>query len=257
MRRWKRRTRATAEAALSGLACVTHRGALAADARTADGSGLLLPIPRSIFGTGPGDSPHGVAALFVRGDDPRTALEEAARTEGITVVDWRVPPTDEAHLGDQARATVPRMLQADRPDERAAYRLRRRVERATSGTYVASCSFRTVLYKGLVNANALSGFYPDLADESVAAPFAVFHQRFSTNTLPTWERAQPFRMLCHNGEINALAGNENRMRARARLGTEEAGPGPPGLFHPALGAEQPGSGTIRPAVEGLGRVRRR
>src|SRR5437588_6720431 len=248
-----RSSRAIVEAALSGLACVTHRGALAADARPADGSGLPRPIPRSTSGTGPGDIPHGVAALFVRGDDPRTALEEAARTEGITVVDWRVPPTDEAHLGDQARATVPRMLQAvletDHPDERAAYRLRRRVERATSGTYVASCSFRTVLYKGLVNANALSGFYPDLADESVAAPFAVFHQRFSTNTLPTWERAQPFRMLCHNGEINALAGNENRMRARARLGTEEVGLGPEELFRPVLAEEESDSGKIDAAVE--------
>src|SRR3989440_6462535 len=152
-----RSSRAIVEAALSGLACVTHRGALAADARTADGSGLLLPIPPSIFGTGPGDSPHGVAVLFVRGDDPRAALEEAARIEGITVVDWRVPPIDEDHLGDQARATMPRMLQAvleaDRPDERAAYPLPRRGGRATSGTYLASCSFRTRLYKGLVNAN--------------------------------------------------------------------------------------------------------
>ena len=246
-------SRAVVESALAGLACVTHRGALAADARTADGSGLLLPIPSPIFGTGPDGSPHGVAMLFVRGDDPRSAVEEAAEAEGIRVVAWRVPPTDDAYLGDLARSTMPKMLQAvleaDRPDERATYRLRRRIERATEGTYVASCSFRTVLYKGLVNANVLSRFYPDLADERVAAPFAVFHQRFSTNTLPTWERAQPFRMLCHNGEINALAGNENRMRARARLGTEEAGLGPEELFHPVLDEDESDSGKIDAAVE--------
>src|SRR5207237_2245039 len=116
-------------------------------------------------------------------------VEEAAGAEDVRVVGWRIPPTDDAHLGAQARGTMPRIVQAvlesDRPDERAAYRLRRRIERATSGTYVASCSFRTVLYKGLVNANVLSGFYPDLADESVAAPFAVFHPRFPPNPLPT------------------------------------------------------------------------
>ena len=107
-----RSSRAIVEAALSGLACVTHRGALAADARTADGSGLLLPIPPSIFGTGPNGTPHGVAVLFVRGEDPRAAVEEAAGAEDVRVVGWRVPPTDDAHLGDQARGTMPRIVQA-------------------------------------------------------------------------------------------------------------------------------------------------
>ena len=109
-----RSSRAIVEAALSGLACVTHRGALAADARTADGSGLLLPIPRSIFGTGPGDSPHGVAALFVRGDDPRTALEEAAQT------------SVEVRVGDQrlARAKltfVMKAIESERVHEQRRY----------------------------------------------------------------------------------------------------------------------------------------
>ena len=94
-----------------------------------------------------------------------------------------------------------------------------------SGTYVASCSFRTVVYKGLVAADTLGDFWLDLKDDRFDAPFVVFHQRFSTNTTPTWARAQPFRTLCHNGEINALAGNVNRMRARAHLGTEEVGLG--------------------------------
>jgi glutamate synthase (ferredoxin) len=232
---------------------MTHRGAVAADALSADGSGVLLAIPGAIFGHGPSGHPHGVASLFVRGDDPRAAVEAAAAEEGIAVVDWRTPPTDEDHLGQQARASRPTFLQAileaDQPDERAAYRLRRRIQATTSGTYVASCSFRTVAYKGLVAAPLLSRYYLDLADERFVSGLVVFHQRFSTNTLPTWERAQPFRALCHNGEINAIAGNQNRMRARARLGTEDAGLGPEDLFRPLLDETEPDSGRIDSAVE--------
>src|SRR2546428_3808706 len=216
-----RPSRAIVQTALDGLACVKHRGALAADARTSDGSGLLVPIPPEIFGVD-----HGVAVLFVRGDDPRAAVETAAEAEVFTVVDWRRPPVDDDVLGDRARESKPEILQAvlsgghdERFAELAAFRLRRRIAMSVGGTYVASCSFRTVLYKGLVTADALSRYYLDLADERFAAPFAVFHQRFSTNTLPTWERAQPFRMLCHNGEVNTIQGNVNRMRAReGRLG---------------------------------------
>ncbi|MBV8980838.1 MAG: hypothetical protein JO086_08045, partial [Acidimicrobiia bacterium] len=93
-----RSSRAIVQAALNGLACVKHRGAVAADARTADGSGVLVPIPSSIFGDG-----HGLAMLFVRGDDPRANVEAAAREEGIEVVDWREPPVDDDQLGDQAK----------------------------------------------------------------------------------------------------------------------------------------------------------
>jgi glutamate synthase (ferredoxin) len=252
-------SRAVVQAALDGLACMTHRGAVAADAKSADGAGLLVPIPPEIFGAG-----RGIASLYVRGDDPRAAVEADAATEGIAVVDWRTPPTDDEPLGDQARASRPAMLQAvlevegngNRPDERKAFRLRRRIAATTSGVYVASCSFRTVVYKGLVQAANLAAFYLDLADERFAASFAVFHQRFATNTTPTWERAQPFRMLCHNGEINAIAGNVNRMQARSELGTEEAGLGPEALFHPVLDASTPlfvsgdsDSGILDAAVE--------
>ncbi|HEX2046656.1 MAG TPA: glutamate synthase large subunit, partial [Acidimicrobiales bacterium] len=240
-------------AALGGLACVKHRGAVAADARSSDGSGLLLPIPPAIFG-----QDRGLAMLFVRGDDPRRAVEEAAKAEGIRVVEWRTPPTDEGVLGEQARASQPTILQAvleadGVPDERAAFRLRRRIAATTEGTYVASCSFRTVVYKGLITADALAEFWLDLADERFEAPFAVFHQRFSTNTLPTWERAQPFRTLCHNGEINAVAGNINRMRARAVLGTETAGLGPEQLFRPVIDDSDSDSGQLDSVVELLTR----
>ena len=255
-----RSARAIVAAALDGLACVKHRGAVAADARTADGSGLLLPIPRALFG-----HDTGVAVLFVRGDDPRPAVEAATAAEGLSLLEWREPPVDPSVLGELARATAPRIVHAvfgghrgnNRADaERRALRLRRRIERTTSGTYVASCSFRTLVYKGLAPADALADFYPDLADERCAAPFAVFHQRFSTNTLSTWERAQPYRTLCHNGEINALWGNEHRMRGRAQLGTQAAGLGDEDLFRPVLDPHDSDSGKLDAIVELLMRAGR-
>ena len=257
-----RSSRAIVEAALRGLAGVKHRGAVAADSRTADGSGLLAPVPPAIFGEG-----HGVAVLFVRGEDPRPAVEAAAAAEGLQVVDWREPPLDPSALGELARATAPRIVQAvfaGPPDldpagseaERAALRLRRRIAASTTGTYVASCSFRTIVYKGLAPADALADFYLDLADERFAGHFAIFHQRFSTNTLSTWERAQPFRTLCHNGEINALWGNERRMRGRAELGTEAVGLGPEDLFRPVVDPDDSDSGKLDATVELLMRAGR-
>ena len=254
-----RSSREIVTAALAGLARVKHRGALQADARSSDGSGLLVPIPPAIFG-----ERAGVASLFIRGDDPRAAVESAAEAEGLRVVDWRTPPTEPAILGELAAHCAPTFRQAvlvatngaaanDAAAERAAFRMRRRIQATTTGTYVASCSFRLVVYKGLVVADALADFWLDLADDRFAAPYAVFHQRFSTNTLPTWERAQPFRMLCHNGEINALAGNVNRMRARARLGTEEVGLGDEELFHPVVDPEDSDSGNLDSVVELLTR----
>jgi glutamate synthase domain-containing protein 2/glutamate synthase domain-containing protein 1/glutamate synthase domain-containing protein 3 len=247
-----RASRQVVAAALAGLAAVKHRGAILADARSADGAGLLSPIPAALYGAG-----RGVAVLFVRGDDPRPAVEAAAPAEGIRVAEWRVPPTDDAELGEQALASRPRFLQAlfepaspAGDSERAAYRLRRRIERAApAGTYVASCSYRTVVHKGLVPADALGRFWLDLADERFAAPFAVFHQRFSTNTAPAWERAQPFRALCHNGEINAVRGNELRVAGRGALGTEAAGLGPEELFSPLLHADDSDSGKLDAVVE--------
>jgi len=246
-------SRSIVTAALHGLACVKHRGAVAADARTGDGSGLLTPIPRAIFG-----ERTGVAVLFVRGDDPRPAVETAAKEEDLAVVEWREVPVEPAALGDLARRSAPHVVQvvfedaAEVPlaqDERRALRFRRRIERATLGVYVTSCSFRTLVYKGLAAADAVADFYPDLADDRFAASFAVFHQRFSTNTLPSWERAQPFRTLCHNGEINALWGNENRMKGRAELGTVAAGLGDEELYQPLLDADDSDSGKLDSLVE--------
>ncbi|MEJ7765503.1 MAG: glutamate synthase central domain-containing protein, partial [Acidimicrobiales bacterium] len=255
-----RSSRHIVSAALAGLAKVIHRGALAADAKSADGSGVLTPIPAAIYGG------HGVAQLFVRGDvaEVQAAVKAAAAEERIDVADWREPPVDDAALGEQALASKPVLLQAllVLPDdsepggaaaERAALRLRRRLILSKAPAYVASCSFRTVVHKGLVAANRLGDFWLDLQDERFEASFTVFHQRFSTNTLPTWERAQPFRTLCHNGEINAIAGNLNRMRARAKLGTEDAGLGPEELFRPVLEESGSDSAMLDNAIELLTR----
>jgi glutamate synthase (ferredoxin) len=247
-----RASRAIVANALHGLACVKHRGAAAADGLSSDGCGVLTPIPPTLFGEG-----TGVIALFVRGADARTLVEQAATVEGVEVLDWRKPETDDSVLGHMAKATRPEILQAviSAPSPGAAYspevtafRLRRHLAGA-EGLYVASCSYRSVVYKSLAAADHLADFYTDLADDRYEAAFTIFHQRFSTNTLPTWERAQPFRTLCHNGEINAIQGNQNRMVARAVLGTDAAGLGPEELFRPVLDPQTSDSGKLDEALE--------
>ncbi len=242
-------------AALHGLACVKHRGAAAADGLTSDGCGVLTPIPPALFGEG-----NGVIALFVRGADATTLVEDACAAEGVQVIDWRKPETDDSVLGHMAVVTQPEILQAviappvDSPysDEVTAYRIRRHLA-GVDGLYVVSCSYRTIVYKSLAAADHLADFYRDLADPAYEAAFTIFHQRFSTNTLPTWERAQPFRSICHNGEINAIQGNRNRMLARSVLGTEEAGLGAEALFRPVLDDNTSDSGKLDEALELLTR----
>ncbi len=216
-------SRAILDGVLEGLARVRHRGAVAADRRTGDGAGVLLPIPRALVPA----AWCGLAMVFLRDESARDAIEEACTAEGIGLGGWRDVPVVPEALGDEARASMPRIEQLvllqplgttlDEAEERA-HRARRRAELA-GGAYIASLSFRTVTYKALCAADQLAAFYPDLVDSALAVPFGVFHQRFSTNTAPSWERAQPFRLLCHNGEINAIDGNLNWMRARG-LGAE-------------------------------------
>src|SRR5207302_1910215 len=200
--------RSVVEAALEALFRVRHRGTIASDALTGDGAGILAPIPTAIFGE------RGVAMIFARGDGVEAIVEEAAGAERLTELEWRDVPVNATALGELAQSTAPRIVQllfsTDIDDgderERACFRARRRAERLGRergvDLYVPSWSFRTVTYKALVSAPFLAEFYRDLADPNFAAPFAVFHQRYATNTRPTWERAQPFRFLCHNGEIN-------------------------------------------------------
>jgi glutamate synthase (ferredoxin) len=213
-----RATRAILDGALEGLARMRYRGALAADHRSGDGAGVLLPLPRTLV---PGRW-CGLAMVFLRDETARAAIEAACLAEGIGVGGWREVPVIPSALGPQAQASMPRIeqlvllqpygLPLDAAEARA-YRARLRA-RSVAGAYVSSLSFRTVTYKALCAADQLAAFYPDLTDAALEVPFAVFHQRFSTNTQPSWERAQPLRLLAHNGEINSIAGNVGWMRAR-------------------------------------------
>ena len=169
--------------------------------------------------------------VFLREESGRDRVEEACSAEGLGIVGWRRVPTDPRALGESARASAPAVEQlvvqrpygADAEDaEQRAFRARKRLA-GDPGVYVCSLSFRTVTYKALCAAGQLGAFYPDLRDEALAVPFAIFHQRFSTNTEPSWERAQPFRLLCHNGEINTIDGNVNWLRARGLRALEAGG----------------------------------
>jgi glutamate synthase domain-containing protein 2/glutamate synthase domain-containing protein 1/glutamate synthase domain-containing protein 3 len=227
--------RRVVELGLEALRRLEHRGAEAADGLTGDGAGVLLPIPGDLVGDELGLSAAerrpgslGVAMLFARGEAPARLPEllgRACAAEGVEVAGWRRVPVDPGALGPVARRSMPTVLQAVlgpppplANDRTSAHRIRRRVERCVSreglDAYVVSLSFRTVTYKALVRAGQLDRFYLDLRDERCRGWFTVFHQRYSTNTAPGWERAQPFRVLCHNGEINTLSGNVQRMRAR-------------------------------------------
>ncbi|HZC29833.1 MAG TPA: glutamate synthase central domain-containing protein, partial [Gaiellaceae bacterium] len=247
-----RASRLILDAALEGLARMRHRGAFAADRRTGDGAGVLLPIPRSLV-----PAPWcGLAMVFERAPDARAAIEDACHAAAVDTGGWRDVPVRTAALGDEARATMPRVSQLVLRQplgttldeaERRAYRARRRCAEI-DGCYVASLSFRTVTYKALCAADQLSSFYPDLLDPSVAVPFAVFHQRFSTNTTPSWERAQPFRVLCHNGEINTIDGNVAWMQARGLASALDADGSDSAILDNALELLVRGGRDIREAA---------
>ncbi|MEX2621495.1 MAG: glutamate synthase-related protein [Egibacteraceae bacterium] len=257
-------SRAIVEAALTGLCGVRHRGAVAADAKTGDGAGLLLPLPGAFFAEALGrpDAADrvGVAMCFLDGAEDadgdrsraqaRACVEEALAAEKLELLGWRDVPVEPQALGEVARRGMPSVAQAvfTRPveldadaAELRAYLARKRAQSACDQTgaraYFASFGFRTVTYKAMSAADQLADFYPDLQERGMAAWFGIFHQRYSTNTSPTWERAQPFRFLCHNGEINTIEGNVNLMRARVgRLGADwpELGTAGEALLEPLI-----------------------
>ncbi len=228
--------------ALQAVANLTHRGAVDADAKTGDGSGVLTQVPASLVlreaerrgyrVERADDLALGMVFLpredLVARDLCTAFVDYALRAQGLVIVGWREVPVDLSALGEKAMDTRPKIRQVivARPTgmngtdfERALYRARREAERRVDeqgmdGFYVPSLSSRTVVYKGLMLAPQLPAFYPDLRDPDYQTALAVFHQRYSTNTLPNWLLAQPFRTLAHNGEINTLQGNRNWMRAR-------------------------------------------
>ncbi|MBS1895628.1 MAG: glutamate synthase large subunit [Actinobacteria bacterium] len=220
---------------LTVLDRMEHRGAEGADPETGDGAGILLQIPDRLYREAvgwelPASGRYGVAMCFLPREEgerqgPRALLEEIVLAAGRMVLGWREVPVDLDHTGTAARARAPHVAQlfvADADDnadqdafERKLYVIRRLFERrAGEGAAIVSCSSRTVVYKGMLTASQLTGFYPELADRRLESQVALVHSRFSTNTFPSWELAHPYRVLAHNGEINTLMGNRNWMRAR-------------------------------------------
>ena len=231
--------------AVQVLVNLQHRGAVGGDKATSDGAGLLVAIPHEFFRADcpaegfqlPDPGNYAVGMVFLPterapAERAMSALERIAVAEGCQVLGWRDVPTNPQPLGEFARATQPtirqlflaRSLVPREAFERTLYVIRRQAERAAAAWgdeaaafYIASLSSRTIVYKGMLVGTQLPVFYPDLCDEQFASPFALLHQRYSTNTFPSWPLAQPFRLLAHNGEINTLRGNVNRMRAREAL----------------------------------------
>jgi glutamate synthase domain-containing protein 2/glutamate synthase domain-containing protein 1/glutamate synthase domain-containing protein 3 len=221
---------------LVALENLEHRGATGADARTGDGAGILMQLPHEFFKAVlefelPAPGRYGVAVCFLPTDAVRRSkledmLELNVRIEGQRVLGWRDVPIDDDHVGTTANACRPVIRQlfveagpgfeADQDAfERKLYVIRRICELAAGpDMYIATFSSKTVVYKGMLISHQLRGFYPDLADERMKSALALVHSRFSTNTFPSWELAHPYRVICHNGEINTLMGNVNWMRAR-------------------------------------------
>ncbi len=234
------------QTALEALARLTHRGAQDADAQTSDGAGILTQIPRVLFLeeldrqqvsiANPEDLAVGMIFLPSNNGPASTRcrqiIEQTLAEVGLVLLGWRTPPVDCNALGTYARETAPEIAQVMltcpahfTPDHyvKMLYYARRMIERKLSEAhklqiipdcYIVSLSHTTIVYKGLMAPKQLPLFYRDLADPCYTSAFAIFHQRYSTNTFPSWPLAQPLRMLAHNGEINTLEGNRNWMQAR-------------------------------------------
>ena len=219
---------------LTALGRLAHRGAVAADRKSSDGVGVLTAVPRAFLlnqtAIGlPAEQPLAVGMLFLplEGVTSRDALrfEECISAQGLRWLAWREVPIRREVLGElaleslpvirQALITVPESAQWTEAEvEHRLYLARKAFERSSEGSYVCSLSTRIIVYKAMCAGRLLHEFYPDLQDENFVTPFAIFHQRYATNVLPSWHRAQPLRMLAHNGEINTIWGNRAHMEAR-------------------------------------------
>ncbi|WP_432448234.1 glutamate synthase large subunit [Aliiroseovarius marinus] len=234
-------SRKVVEAGIDALKAIWHRGAVDADGKTGDGAGIHVDIPVPFFydqirrtGHEPReDQLIAVGQVFLPRTDfgaqeaCRTIVESEVLRMGYYIYGWRHVPVDIDCLGDKANATRPEIEQIlisnakgvdEETFERELYVIRRRIEKAAAsaqinGLYIASLSCRSIIYKGMMLAEQVAVFYPDLMDERFKSKFAIYHQRYSTNTFPQWWLAQPFRMLAHNGEINTLKGNLNWMKS--------------------------------------------
>src|SRR5262249_45114337 len=241
-----RKSHRIVEDALQILCNLAHRGAVGADPRAGDAPGTMVRIPHKFFArqakeagiTLPAPGEYGIGALFMPRDAERRelvrkAFEQVATREGLSILGWRTDiPTNNSTLGVSVKPTEPFHMQvfigkgdrklSEDEFERRLYILRKSIsstiykqnERRLSGYYPASGACPTALYNGMFRADQLGTYYPDLHEPDFESALALVHQRFSTNTFPTWSLAHPYRMIAHNGEINTLRGNNNWMAAR-------------------------------------------
>ncbi len=240
------------QAGIDALRAVWHRGAVDADGKTGDGAGIHVEIPQDFFAAAvqrggaklmPG--PIAVGQVFLPKTDLsaqercRQIVETEILSFGYQIYGWRQVPINVECIGEKANATRPEIEQimlwspkgaSEAEFERDLYVIRRRIEKQAIAAqipelYFCSLSARSIIYKGMFLAEHLAEFYPDLLDPQFTSRFAIYHQRYSTNTFPTWRLAQPFRMLAHNGEINTVTGNINWMKSHeTRLADEALGP---------------------------------
>ncbi len=234
-------SRKVVENGINALKAVWHRGAVDADGKTGDGAGIHVQIPVPFFHdqvrrTGHEPRPDELMAVgqvflprtdFGAQETCRTIVETEILQMGYSIYGWRHVPVNVSVLGEKANATRPEIEQIlvsnskgvdEEAFERELYVIRRRIEKAAAAAqvsqlYLCSLSCRSIIYKGMMLAEQVAEFYPDLKDERFESAFAIYHQRYSTNTFPQWWLAQPFRMLAHNGEINTLKGNVNWMKS--------------------------------------------
>jgi glutamate synthase domain-containing protein 2/glutamate synthase domain-containing protein 1/glutamate synthase domain-containing protein 3 len=257
---------------------LTHRGACGCDPETGDGAGILIQIPHQFFAreakalgfTLPEAGQYGVGIVFLPVEPQQRLicegiLERIAREEGLSVLGWRDTPVNSDAIGRQARASQPYIEQifiraaagmGQDEFERRLFVVRKRAEAEISGSdirdkgffYVPSLSSRIIVYKGLLLAPQIANFYGELADPECISALALVHQRFSTNTFPTWPLAHPYRYICHNGEINTIRGNTNWMLARQSVLASPKFPEIEKIF-PLIASHQSDSASLDNAVE--------
>ena len=235
-----KKSRKVVEYGIKALKAVWHRGAVDADGKTGDGAGIHLEIPSNFFtekieltGHKHDDSEICIGMIFLprnnyaAQEEARTLVESELTKSNFSIYGWRQVPVDPKVLGEKANLTRPEITQVlfkynnknlvGKDLERKIYESRRKIEKeaiknSIEGFYICSLSSKSIIYKGMFLAESISDFYVDLKDERFISRFVIFHQRFSTNTAPSWDLAQPFRAVAHNGEINTFKGNTNWMK---------------------------------------------
>ena len=264
----KKPTHEIVASGLEALRNLEHRGASGSEPDSGDGAGILIQIPDEFFKSVvdfqlPENSFYAAGIVFLPQDEKeykaaKETISEVAKKENITILGWRVVPTDPPELGQTAQSVMPRfeMIFVQPQDkklkdieiDRAIYPFRKIIENK-SNIYFASLSARTIVYKGMLTTGQLEPFYPDLSDKKVVSKIALVHSRFSTNTFPSWPLAHPYRLIAHNGEINTVKGNRNWMHARENLLKTDLIPGDLARVFPICSNEASDSASFDEVLE--------